>query len=457
MLLIVGLRHWRVRCLLTWFTVVALSGCLYPRVPQGEAVAHCYLTWQGDASTTMTVNFHTTEGIDESIVYYDTESRGGFADAYAFEATGTVHAVPNLNHYIENGKDIHVVELTGLVPGETYYFIAGDSEHGYTSERKLRTIPRGDVPLRFVTGGDMGTGAAALELAGHAAALDPMFGLIGGDIAYANGLLQNWETWETWLSMWEEAMVTSDGVMIPMVVGIGNHEVEGSYGQFTNWLSKAPFYFGYFAQDGKGGESDRRAYFSRQFGANTLILVLDSGHVTSIGSEQADWIAETMFANGAIPNIFAVYHVPMYPSHRDFDSSRSVPLREHWLPLFDEHWLTAAFENHDHMFKRTKRMINSVPDPEGTLYIGDGAFGRDPRAGTQAQALEDPAELERLGLVENYLASWATRRNFWLVEVPASDDPFMAGPTFTAIDEMGIAFDTYTLAPVEAASARLDY
>ena len=180
---------------------------------------------------------------------------------------------------------------------------------------------------------------------------------------------------------------------------------------------------------------------------------LDSGHVSSIGGAQADWIADTMLANAAIENIFAIYRVPMYPSHRDFKGSRSVPLREHWLPIFDEHWLAAAFENHDHMFKRTKRMMNSVHHPEGTLYIGDGAFGRDPRLGAQALALEDPAELERLGLTENYLASWVARRNFWLVEVPASDDPLRAGPTFTAIDELGIALDTYTLTPIEAESA----
>ena len=185
----VTLRYRAVRPGLLGVLLVALSGCLFPRVP---AMPHCYLTWQGDTSTTMTVNLQTTHGIDESIVYYDTVSRGGTVDAYSFQAAGSVHSFHNLNHLIKDGKDIHVVELTGLAPGETYYFIAGDSEHGFTSERKLRTIPAGDVPIRFVTGGDMGTGAAVLELAGHAAALDPMFGLICGDIAYGNGLLQNW-------------------------------------------------------------------------------------------------------------------------------------------------------------------------------------------------------------------------------------------------------------------------
>ena len=138
---------------------------------------------------------------------------------------------------------------------------------------------------------------------------------------------------------------------------------------------------------------------------------------------------------------FAAYHVPIYPSHRAYGLSDSTLVRAAWLPLFDAYDLTAAFENHDHMHKRTKRLRNNVPDPDGTLYLGDGCLGMAPRDGAQAQLLDDPAELERLGLPESYLAAWSSTRHFWLVEVPQGG----RSVHFTAVDADGVAFDAYDL------------
>jgi len=422
--------------------LVHLAGAAAAQQPVSEKppVFHVYLTWQGDTSTTMTVNYHTAADTDESTVLFDSVPRAGVPGDYAMRADGASHRIPGL--YMQPGADraVHVVELTGLRPGREYYFIAGDEEHGYSAERKFRTSPDGDAPIRFITGGDMGTDEVVGRLMRHAASTDPLFGLIGGDIAYANGELDEWHDWEVWLDFWERDMVGPKGHTIPMVLAIGNHEVNDKTGPITE---RAPFFFGYFAQEGAALSYDSRAYFRRSFGDNVALYALDSGHVTAVDREQRDWLDATIERDRDMPFKFAVYHVPMYPSHRLYTAPNSKAQRDHWAPLFDEFGLTAGLENHDHMYKRTKRMRADQPHPEGVLYLGDGAFGRAPRSGEQARALSDPEQLLRMGLLQSYLAKWESRLNFILIETSTRTSG--GGVRFTAIDEKGVAFDTITL------------
>src|SRR5438477_10369701 len=178
---------------LLWFALLAQAA---PR--------HVYLTWQGDTSTTITVNFQTIEEAQISEVYYDTKPRKGKIGEYRFHATGTRHKIDGL----PDGRTIHWVELAQLEPGKTYYFVAGDPKNGFTPERKFRTIPDGDQKLRFVDGGDMGTGPALPILLKHAAQQEPNFATVGGDLAYAGDMLTNYTRWDVWLDAWEQCMVT---------------------------------------------------------------------------------------------------------------------------------------------------------------------------------------------------------------------------------------------------------
>jgi hypothetical protein len=47
--------------------------------------------------------------------------------------------------------------------------------------------------------------------------------------------------------------------------------------------------------------------------------------------------------------------------------------------------LTAGLENHDHVLKRTHPLKGHKVNPEGTVYLGDGCWGRTPRAIPQVQ------------------------------------------------------------------------
>lgn len=398
-----------VQSLLAVFAVMlAFAGQAAPR--------HVYLTWQGDTSRTITVNYQTLEPGGASTVYFDTKPRNGRLSGYQFMAVGRSHLVPGL----EDGRKVHWVDLGNLIPGQTYYFIAGDSQHGLTAERKFRTVPAGSGKLRFVTGGDMGTSSDLATLLRQAAKLSPAFGVVGGDLAYANDTMTNYARWDVWLDHWQTNMITPAGHTIPMVLAIGNHEVRGGMTP-TN----ARFYLRYFAQAGE------RSYHARTFGKNLAMFLLDSGHLSPHDGEQAEWLDAQLSAHRNVPHQMAVYHVPLYPSHRAYDGGGSVQGRRAWLPIFDRHHLTVAFENHDHTFKRTPLLRENKPDPGGTLFLGDGCWGMGARTVDKE--------------LRPYLVKAASVQHFWCVDVSRSR------VEYRAVNKAGQIFDVY---PPDAAGAK---
>jgi glutamate dehydrogenase (NADP+) len=218
----------------------------------------------------------------------------------------------------------------------------------------------------------MGITRAAIELLQQAAKFDPAFGVIGGDIAYANGEFYAYRTWDAWLRNWEDSMVAPDGRMIPVVAAIGNHETNDI--ESPDPTKVAPFFFAYF------GQQAGRTYFDMQFGPNLAIIALDSGHIVP-HADQTDWLSDTLAKYEHIPHRYAVYHVPLYPSHRPVEGDYSVRGRELWGPIFDQYNLTGAFENHDHTLKRTHPIRANEVAEDGIVYIGDGSMGRPPRRG----------------------------------------------------------------------------
>ena len=373
---------------------------------------HVYLTWQGDPSTSVTINYHTLEKAVMSEVRYDTQSRAGQPGDYRWRNFGAAHAIDGL----ADGRLIHVVELTGLKPGGSYYFVAGNEEPGFSPEMKFRTVPDTDEAIRFVVGGDMGISRHARKMVRIAAGRDPLFAAIGGDLAYANGRLSRGRKWDRWFDNWRDSFVSPDGFMVPMILAIGNHEVQDGYGQPPE---KAPFYFGYFRQ----GAGEGRAYFSKRIGKRVALYLLDSGHIAPHGGLQAAWLESEMAGDGEVSYRLAIYHVPLYPASRPFEGEYHRLGRAHWLPLFDRYKLTLAFEHHDHVLKRTFPLRAGERNPRGTVYLGDGCFGRSNHKLRQRQ----------------YLAFSRQIRHFWLVE--ADREPI----TFEAIDAEGRVVDRYSI------------
>ncbi|MEE9405067.1 MAG: sugar-binding protein, partial [Algisphaera sp.] len=142
----------------------------------------------------------------------------------------------------QTGWYVHRVSLTGLSPDTEYHLAVPDGVEKEDIQVKFKTAPATlDQPLVFAEGGDVGTSDAVPLLHNQAAAWDPLFGFVGGDCAYANGVKP--KKWLAFLKHWHDNMVTAEGRMIPMLAIIGNHEVDGSYGKTKE---NAPFFYALF-------------------------------------------------------------------------------------------------------------------------------------------------------------------------------------------------------------------
>lgn len=325
----------------------------------GEEPSALYLTWRGDPTTTMVVQWHSLARSGESRVWYREEQGEGWQ-----RGDGVVMRLP------EGRTVVHTVELSGLVPDTRYVFRIGDGAKEYL----FRTCPRElGRPLRFAVGGDVYYYIYLLrKMNREIAKCDPDFVLVGGDIAYTHNHKtffkgKNWEEkrWGTFFKEWKRQMVAPDGRLIPMVVIVGNHDVKAR--------QPGNLFFSLFASP-----ESARPYREIDFGDYLSLFCLDTGHMVPIEGEQRSWLKSSLAANNARWKM-AIYHVAAYPSVYKYESAVPTKIREEWVPLFERHGIRLAFENHNHAYKRTHPLKGGKIDPEGVIYLGDGSWGVSPR------------------------------------------------------------------------------
>lgn len=312
-------------------------------------------TWRGnDPSSTITLQWLTAEDVSVTVELI-AESMASHA-----ETDTTVASFGQSEWYR------HRAVLPELEP-DTRYEIAIE---GSNTGLYVRTAPEElTVPLTFVEGGDIGTSSNVSKLHHQASQWNPLFGLVGGDLAYANG--ENSDAWITFLEHWNEYMRAGDR-LIPIVAAIGNHEVQNG---FHDSPDEAPFFYTLF-----DNPSREHAYWALDFGDYLSILLLDSNHSTAVVGAQTEWLAEALADRTHREHLMVAYHVPAYPSVRPIEARNRGDIRKHWVPLFEEHNVDVAFEHDDHTYKRTHLLRDGEPAPDdGILYVGDGAWGQGPR------------------------------------------------------------------------------
>ncbi|HLJ98146.1 MAG TPA: metallophosphoesterase family protein [Gemmataceae bacterium] len=317
-----------------------------------------FLSWQRDPTTTMTVQWIGTRGETADTTVYCSPRAGGPSQAQLTTATP----------YPMTDFKVFRAELTGLTPGTDYQFRIGRSSPTY----RFRTMPaKATDTIHFVSGGDCGVNAYTIANNIQAARQDPMFAVVGGDLGYDNG--RSVEISLAFIRNYSKQMRGRDGRLIPMITCIGNHEVDGGYNQPRD---KAPFFYALF--DGLFPDT---GFATLDFGDYLSLVLLDTGHTSAIGGEQANWLENVLKARSDHPNVFVVNHVPAYPSYRKMEGVNGKQgtgegNRKHWVPLFQKYRVPVVLEHHDHTFKRTKPLLDGVSHENGVLYLGDGSWGR---------------------------------------------------------------------------------
>lgn len=399
-------------------------------VAQGQDMAGVYLTWQRDPTTTMTVNWVNLYPESSDAVFYRPLAAEGVEAAPWQQATAARTTItPSM-------LQRRTVELTGLSP-DTTYELALEKAPAKPNDPvfRFRTMPAAHTrPIRFVTGGDMMHSRELLDPSNRlAAALDPDFAVLGGDLAYEDG--QRALRIVDFLQSWMQIALAKDRRLIPMVPVIGNHEVKQGYG--GKIPDDAPYFYGLFPLP------ESRAYHTLDFGNYLTFLVLDSGHTNAIDGPQVGFIESALEARKGQTYVFPIYHYPAYgtaksePGKSVVDHPRSVMIQKSWCPLFEKYGVSAVFENDHHTFKRTHPIRNRQrDDATGITYVGDGAWGVAVR----------PVPAEGTAW---WLAKAESRNHIWLVtltpgqppKLEAMDSKAGAGTTRPVIPE---PFDSYT-------------
>lgn len=332
------------------------------------------LTWQRDPSTTMTIDWYTPPGEEDTQLSF----RPAGEQAEWAIATGLRLDFPH------SERLVHRVELTGLDADTEYEFLVGR----YTRVRAFRTMPDDVVqrPVRFISGGDVRHEIAwAEQTARQVMHYEPDFVLWGGDLAYANGNPELVDRWYELLNASMHALVTPSGRQVPVLASLGNHEVKGGYyynndhalregvAPYTDSDASreaiAPFFYRLFAFPGQPG------YGVMDFGDYLSIVFLDTDHANPIDGAQSQWLQDVLDKRADTPHVFPIYHVGGFPAVRNPDAPTHRRVREHWLPLFERSTVKVAFENHDHVYKRTFPIRDGRVDSRGIVYFGDGAWG----------------------------------------------------------------------------------
>lgn len=354
--------------------LLLIAGLLFSRFLAADALA-LYLSWYGDPATTMTIQWHTP--LEEP------------SDTLGFQPLGKDWIKAQGSHLELGDRLVHTVELDQLAPDTEHSFRLGDDPAIY----KFRTAPQTlDRPLRFCIGGDLyHTIDLFRKMCRVVSHKDPLFVVLGGDIAYAvnknpfrlRSTAKN--QWFSFLQEWKEEMISPEGQVIPFLIVAGNHDISPDH---------ADLFFDLFAFP------EKKLYRTVNFGNYLSLFLLDSEIYDPIEGKQTEWLRGALQSRTQVPFQFAVYHIGAYPSAYPYSGEIPQKIRQFWCPVFDQYNLPAAFEHHNHSFKRTFPIKNNKIDHSGVIYFGDGCWGALPRKTNSEWYLAKRERMNNVYMVE---------------------------------------------------------
>lgn len=343
-----------------------------------SGISALYLSWYDDPTTTMTVQWHTDLNTPETQLFYKKNDQTEWQ-----QATASYARLPSTQ------IDVHHVNLSQLAPNSEYEFRIGSDPTVY----RFRTMPQYIIqPLSFVVGGDLFSSRKLFrKMAQTICERDPDFIVIGGNIANAihPGFFQlpsrRLRHWLAFFSEWKKSFARNDHRIIPFLVIPGEEDIRSD---------DYDLFFSLFAFPQK------KLYRNIQFGNYLTLYLLDSGHFHPIDGPQSYWLSHALKETPTTAFSFAIYHESAYPSSTPYFGSAAKKIRTDWCSLFDEYHLQAAFEHHNHAFKRTFPLFHNQINAQGTVYLGDGSWGAEPRKTNDLWYLEKKAKKNGVWLVQ---------------------------------------------------------
>jgi predicted phosphodiesterase len=246
----------------------------------------------------------------------------------------------------------HVVVLSGLAPGSTYYYQVAEAD-GASEMACFRTAPEGeDSGFTFAVIGDSGRGRKdQLAVAALLERLKPDLILHTGDVVYPSGEERHYD---------RRFFVPYGRLLkeVPIFPVLGNHDLERGNGAA-------------YLENFHSPRNDPRGtgrYYSFDWG-NAHFVALSSELYHGDGSdspeEQKAWL-ERDLRETRQPWKIVYFHRPIYSSSKH---GSDEGIREDLEPVLIRHEVDLVFSGHDHAYERT------VPI-RGVTYVVSGGGGK---------------------------------------------------------------------------------
>ena len=362
------------------------------RLPSGIAI-----TFGSDSATTRNISWYTkysVTGTDIEIVPYSENPRftgrpttGSNIVASTAEVTREVPGVDLgvisiISYPFEVNR--HMVEVSGLEPGEKYCFRVGDASRGWWSDVGTFEMADNSDSFTFFHMSDTQSGTPKqyetfAEVADTAFALypDAKFIMHTGDVVDSG---KNFEQWNWLFNAASDTLLNT--VMMPAT---GNHEENMDNATVENFLLTD-----YPQQDTTNG-----VYYSFDYN-NAHFMVLNTNDLNSdntLGTKQLEWLKADAAASDKTWKIVAL-HKAVYSNGSHYDDDDVTALRKQLSTLMPQLDIDVVLQGHDHVYLRTSAMNNNavceivertvkhdgttytaMVNPDGTVYAIDGCAG----------------------------------------------------------------------------------
>lgn len=326
-------------------------------------------SYRDDPSTTIVIGWCDNGTSTNAKVYYDVVDYGTTYTSYAY------------NHGIDRTQSVYSLNnrfarLTGLTPNTVYYFVVHD-DAGTSARMYFKTLPdNADIGITFIAGGDSRSSSILTYTNTDRANNDILVGKIRPDFVTFNGdfvYSGSTSAWSAWFTDWQNT-IAANGQLVPIISVMGNHESSADvYNLFDVPITND--------------------YFALQMGGNLLRVYSLNSELSSEGCDATEktWLTNDLQLYTGTSSEpywkFAQWHVPFVP-HAYY--SANTALSGCWAPLFQQYNVKLGCEAHAHCMKVTWPIVPSSAtgsdhgfirdDVNGTVYIGEGAWGAPLRA-----------------------------------------------------------------------------
>jgi hypothetical protein len=340
-----------------------------------------HLTWGEDPTSSVNVSWASpAQAINPRVLMR------------ASSGSRAVHAIQRTYTDGLNGQTVFTyhARLEGLQPGSLFHYeVTADNDRNRARPftASFQTAPRGRMPFRWTSYGDLATPVTSWTLSSHQSrhavqaveGFAPLFHLLNGDLCYAN--LNPAAQPAVWADFGNN--VQASAAFRPWMPCPGNHEIEFGNGAqgFDSYLTRYTL--------PHNGTAFPGLWYRFQVGSALFIslsaddvIYQDSGAfvagpeplrpVPSTGNApiepgvslyihgysdgaQTRWLEQTLAAaslDDSIDWIIVQMHQDALSSSR-YGNGSDKGIRQSWLPLFDRYGVDLVLCGHDHDYERS--------------------------------------------------------------------------------------------------------